>query len=456
MEVIVKRIESIYKFLYFSFFVLIILFGRSVTGIYIFGFRIGELMIAASLLVSIYFLIVVKRDNKFFYFGDKTFFLMKLIFISFFITVFATGGSLFYEYTYKSSSYIWTLAFLFYGMFAFNKINKDSNVLKIIPFLLPVTYILSTTYFPQFLIDFFFKYSDKFDFLKASYVFLTFIFTNIFNRKYIKKEFNFYMYLLLSSAVFIPLFLFKSKGAFLPAIIFLFFEIIRTRNIFFKNKIKSLILMGACVPIFFFSTYNAGLNLFVNDYTLEEEVLSTKIASSVSRAAKEKNTTELFGSFFIMDGRLYSEEQMANWRLQIWQDVFWDLFYYSEYNNNDYNANLFRTELEPRRDVFLTGFGYNEILDAMNDTSRRGTDLKNENVHNFALNILAKGGILQFLLFFAMYLSLIGYWYQKNKNFKLLGFITFSLMTAFFDVAMESVRFPFIFFGSIAYLFNEN
>ena len=38
----------------------------------------------------------------------------------------------------------------------FNKINKDSNVLKIIPFLLPVTYILSTTYFPQFLIDFFF------------------------------------------------------------------------------------------------------------------------------------------------------------------------------------------------------------------------------------------------------------------------------------------------------------
>ena len=214
--------------------------------------------------------------------------------------------------------------------------------------------------------------------------------------------------------------------------------------------------MGACVPIFFFSTYNAGLNLFVNDYTLEEEVLSTKIASSVSRAAKEKNTTELFGSFFIMDGRLYSEEQMANWRLQIWQDVFWDLFYYSEYNNNDYNANLFRTELEPRRDVFLTGFGYNEILDAMNDTSRRGTDLKNENVHNFALNILAKGGILQFLLFFAMYLSLIGYWYQKNKNFKLLGFITFSLMTAFFDVAMESVRFPFIFFGSIAYLFNEN
>ena len=78
MEVIVKRIEAIYKFLYFSFFVLIILFGRSFTGIYIFGFRIGELMIAASLLVSIYFLIVVKRDNKFFYFGDKTFFLISL------------------------------------------------------------------------------------------------------------------------------------------------------------------------------------------------------------------------------------------------------------------------------------------------------------------------------------------------------------------------------------------
>ena len=156
-----------------------------------------------------------------------------------------------------------------------------------------------------------------------------------------------------------------------------------------------------------------------------------------------------------MDGRLYSEEQMANWRLQIWQDVVRDLFYYSKYENPD-GANYARIELSRRTDVYLTGFGYNERLKAMDDSSRRGTDLTNENVHNFVVNILAKGGLLHFSLFLSMYLSLIFYWYKKNKNYRLFGFITFALMTAFFDVAMESVRFPFIFFGAIAYFFNEN
>ena len=35
----------------------------------------------------------------------------------------------------------------------------------------------------------------------------------------------------------------------------------------------------------------------------------------------------------------------------------------------------------------------------------------------------------------------------------LLNLITYN--KAFFDVAMESVRFPFIYFGAIAYLFNN-
>ena len=105
MEVNLNKVSKIYKNLYFAFFILIALFGRSFTGIYIFGFRIGELMIAACMLLSIYFLIFVKKSNKYFYFGDKSFYFMKAIVISFFITVFATDGSLIYMYTYKSSSY---------------------------------------------------------------------------------------------------------------------------------------------------------------------------------------------------------------------------------------------------------------------------------------------------------------------------------------------------------------
>ena len=51
-----------------------------------------------------------------------------------------------------------------FGMFAFKDIKQESKFLMLIPFLLPITYILSTTFFPQFIIDFFTRFSDKFDF----------------------------------------------------------------------------------------------------------------------------------------------------------------------------------------------------------------------------------------------------------------------------------------------------
>ena len=255
MEVIQKRVIESYKVLYLTFFVLLLLFGRSLTGIYILGFRVGELGIGASLLVSLYFLIFAKRDNKYFYFGDKTFYIMKFIFISFFITLFFTGGSLTSLYTYKSSSYIWTVSFLFMGMFVFKNMKHNEAIFKAFPYLLPLTYILSSLYYPQFLVDFFVRFSDKFDYLKASDVFLVFVLTNIVNQKLFKKEFSYYLYLLLSSAIFLPLFLFKSKGAFLPAVLFLLCELIRTRKTFLNNKIKSIILMALCVPIFYLSTY---------------------------------------------------------------------------------------------------------------------------------------------------------------------------------------------------------
>ena len=64
-----------------------------------------------------------------------------------------------------------------------------------------------------------------------------------------------------------------------------------------------------------------------------------------------------------------------------------------------------------------------------------------------------KAAVVIFNILF--YLSLITHWYKKKNNLRLLSFITFVLMCASFDVAMEGVRFPFIFFSSISYLFYE-
>ena len=39
----------------------------------------------------------------------------------------------------------------------------------------------------------------------------------------------------------------------------------------------------------------------------------------------EKNTAQIFASFYILEGRLYSQEQMADWRLQfgkIYQEIY--------------------------------------------------------------------------------------------------------------------------------------
>ena len=52
-----------------------------------------------------------------------------------------------------------------------------------------------------------------------------------------------------------------------------------------------------------------------------------------------------------MDGRLYSQEQMANWRLQIWQDIVRDLFWESEYIEGS-NYELIRIQGERRNDIF--------------------------------------------------------------------------------------------------------
>ena len=155
-----------------------------------------------------------------------------------------------------------------------------------------------------------------------------------------------------------------------------------------------------------------------------------------------------------MDGRLYSQEQMADWRLQIWQDISRDLFWSSEYFEGD-KYQLVRIQGERRNDIFYKGFGYSEILPAMNHWERTGTDGTNENPHNFLFNSLGRGGVFQPLLIILFHISVFTYWYKKNKNLDILLFMLPVLMTSFFDASMESVRFPFVYYSFLALILNE-
>ena len=141
-----------------------------------------------------------------------------------------------------------------------------------------------------------------------------------------------------------------------------------------KNKLKALSILIISVPIFLASTFNSYGNLTFKkagmDGVSQPENLVQAVPDAFSVILNKKNTSEIFASFFIYEGRLYSQEQMANWRLlgKMFRDLFWNANYYQD----PVNYHLVREQLDRRNDIFLTGFGYNEILPAMNHWERQG------------------------------------------------------------------------------------
>ena len=97
----------------------------------------------------------------------------------------------------------------------------------------------------------------------------------------------------------------------------------------------------------------------------------SNIGDSITSLAQEKETVTVIFSFYMHYGRLESTDPTANWRLDIWQDVVFDIF---------------------KEGRYLTGYGYNEIFPQMLDPTapgRLGRDGMNEHVHNYFVNIFA-------------------------------------------------------------------
>ena len=128
------------RFVTYIFFVLVFLFARTFMGIYIFGFRIGEIAIVGSLLIFLISIFVYKKSEYFQNIKDyKIQTALILLFFSFLIMVYTSGGSFTNPYTFKSSSYIWTFGFFFFGLILFNKIEFKITYLYV--FLISLLYI---------------------------------------------------------------------------------------------------------------------------------------------------------------------------------------------------------------------------------------------------------------------------------------------------------------------------
>ena len=434
----IKYFEKILLAIYLIILALLVGFDRSAAGLEVFNFRVGEILIFGFLVICFILFFQIQNINYFSFL--KEFILpiriVNILIIFFLVSLVVFRSDFFNPYVYRTSSYIWTIGAFFVSLYLFKDIKEYKKLSKLATALLLfmplVHYLFSTGFYPNFIIDIFIQYSDKFTFPKASDVMLSLVVVNLLNIKIFKnKKFSLF-YLITSVSIMLPLLLLMSRGSFLSVlvftILFLFFE----RKFIVKNLIYSLIIFVFGYIAFTLSTYNVNDIDFNQDITVQE----LSITENIKEIAKKKETRKAFLSFYFQDGRIMSVDNTTNWRLDIWQDVVEDL-------NN--------------KNQFLLGYGYNEIIPVMLDPSapgRLGRDGLNENVHNYLINVLARGGIFVALLIIYFHYSYIKIWNKKNGNYEIILLFIPAIINSLLDITMEGVQFPIIYYSFSAILFN--
>ena len=399
------------------------MFDRSFSGIYLRGYRIGEYMVAIGV-ICVFTILILAFRYKSLSINNRITFALVLLISSFIYLIFARGDSFGTPYIYKASSYIWILGYLLLGYVFQNKFHSTKNEIVSLNVILLISYFLGVIYYPNFLINFFTSYSDKFDFPKASMYLLFYVLVTHLNFKQFNKNPINYYYFLSLSGLFFPLFIFKSRGAFLAALIyFIFYSLLSKQFIITNLKIFTLALLVG-IGAFYLSSF------LISGAKIEPE----KSTVIVSEVFENKDTSEAFYSIYLEEGRLYSRDGNINWRLQIWQDVI--------INSKENNHVLF-------------GYGYGDIIPAMDDPQRKGEDGANENVHNFLLNIFARGGLFHLLIYTFIIYEIFKSPKIVNNQSLILLLIVPIFVVSFFDASMENPHFPLIFYFFLGRLTNE-
>ena len=295
--------------------------------------------------------------------------------------------------------------------------------------------MFSSGNYPEFFIDLFYKFSDKFQFIKGSEITLAYICIILVNYKLFENKKVNLSYIILFGALFIPILLVASRGAFLGAIMFIILELFYRKNFIFNNMKFFVILIFLSIPLFLISTLRIGSNNQIEQIALNPQ---QEIELALNDVVTKKDITSVFMGFYITDyGYLDSTDPTTSWRLDIWQDVFYDM---------------------KSKDILLNGYGYKEIIPVMTDPTapgRLGWDGLNENVHNYFVNILARGGLFQLLIALCFHIYLVWYFKERHGNYRILSFTLPLLFIASLDAAMEGVNFPIIFYSFYGYFIKN-
>jgi len=416
-----KTLSSFINVLFFLIFLMLVN-GRSFLGIYIYDFRIGELLTGFSLVLLIFIF------SKFSYikenFGSTTVNIYFLMIVFFVIRNFIEGVNSISFYTFRSSVSIWYIAYFFFGLFIFKnfKFKKFYFVIGYIG--LALQYMFNVLYYPSFLEEFFNQYSDKTQFLKGSEIAIFFIIVTLFSNKFNKNSIYLYVFVILSS-VYLPLMFFKSRSGGFALFIYVFLEIYKYRKYLTKNIKNSILVFFISLFLFSISTH------YILGNPLEKFIEVEETPSAVAQVFKHKyvvaNTyDEELPIIYVFENRLYSADGNLNWRLQLWQEVF------------ESSENSFET---------MFGFGFSKPHPVFSQKIYSGLDGLNENAHNYFINLFIKGGVcflVMTLLFF--------YFLFKNKintqffRLDLLEFVLPLLIISMFDGSMENPYFGILFY----------
>jgi len=435
-------LEKVIKVSVALFLTLLIIFTRSFVGIYIFGFRIGEYLVLLGVVSTIYFLffgqkkLSLKNVNALFKFH-------KLLLISVIIVIIINLPNNFDNYIFKSSSYLWMISFIYFGMLL-STIFKFEKVIIYSSFLVVPIYYLQTNLLNEIsiiyecdtctnnelsnianlILEFFTRYSDKFEPYKGSDMLIIVVsFLFLINRN---KNFKFYIYLYFSflSAIYLPFFMLKSRAAAIAFVLFLVIELIYITRKRFNIK-KHICALLVFILFFILSgNYLSNKQIDFSETQYEIEQLLT------SRNIFEENKPFIY----LENNRINSADGNLDWRLQIWQDVIFDLH---------------------QQDKLVFGYGYNETIPAMKLDTRIGQDGLNENVHNFLINIFARGGIFNLIFFLIFKFTLIKYSFFTKENKSMLSYFIPIIFVSLFDASFENVQFPLIYYLFLGYVFSQ-
>ena len=238
-------------------------------------------------------------------------------------------------------------------------------------------------------------------------------------------------------SLFLPLVAANSRGAVGGLVLFFILNTIFSFKELKELRLKIILLIFVSIGIFSISSLRVSGVTFDTSNNQSDLSIVEELPAAVKKIAEEKSTEDVFLSFYIQDGRIYSTDPTTNWRLDIWQDVFEDL--------KDKNR-------------LIRGYGYGEIIPVMTDPSapgRLGRDGLNENVHNYFVNTFARGGFINLALFIYLNIELVRLLRSSDLKNHAFTFMLPCLFMASVDIPMEGVQFPLIYYFFIGYYLSE-